>query len=1370
MRPPFLFQAFRRRWLCCLIAVVATSRGVRLLANPQGLTVQSGSASVQSVGSQLHVTVGQFAVLNWNSFDIQAGETTSFLQPSVSSIVFNNIGGANPSQILGNLTANGTVILANANGFYFGPNSMVKVGGSFVGTTAPLPPDLGAAASWQFTGMPPLAKIVNYGQIQAGAGHSLYLISQQIENHGTLTAPEGDIELADGQSVLVSERPDGHGLSAQVTLPAGSVDNTGSIVADAGSIALHAQVVNQSGILQADSVSGQNGNIELVASGTVNLAGSSQILAQGDNAAPGSSGGAITLRSGNAFSDAPGSRISVAGGAQGGNGGNVEISAPNVLSLNSTVDGAALTGWEGGTFGLDPLNITLGTSTAGGAINVNSAFEGLSSISLQASGNITLNAGLTWNLSASTGPSSGQLKLSAGGNIIFNSKAQIIDVNDWSVDLEAGVRSGSVQPGVGSIQIGTGDIQTAQGAIILNAGQDITVGTGFVNTFGGGSITANALAGSINAGVNNAGYTFGANSAGLENSGYGYFINSTVNGEPQVGGISTVAGGNVTLAAGAEVISIPTVPLHTAPGASGAYGQEAGNVTIIAGQEILGNYLMRNGTGVLEAGVEVQNGNVTIQNPTADIGAPATATTPVNSVSLSLMSGNWQVYAAQDIYLSEVRNPNGGFNANRIPVPAGAYSGNIDLSGTVTPAPLTQTFLSDYAPNAGASFWAGNSITLGVGVLPRNSVQGPDVPIFPPNLALSAGVGGINVENSLLLYPSSQGSLTINDLGNLNGTFIPNSTGGTGGTVTGIAMSDSGLPNWTTFAGGHAVTPLHLNDPYPVGVTVAGNINTFTLVVPTFAEITVGGSTLNFGFTGQNLSARQASSITVAGDITYHGAVSSQPISDALPAGLFDSSLSTDPGVTANLLYDTAAGNLLYGGVLTAADEAFLLNPTVYVVNPQGKPVLDATGNPETKPVTFSSPQVQSDYQAAIMALYTASQNASFTDTVGLNLNGPGTLNISAHTLDLGASGGIAVNDQPLPSLTTSDPYGANLDISLSGDLEMTTSKISNSGLLGSIQIGTRLRPAGGTIDLGLQSGVFGAASAARGIFTSGGGNVSVTTEGDINVDGSRIATLDGGNIYLTSLKGDINAGSGGNGSVTADTVVQLGPDGGLEAFGSAHNAVNTLYGSGIIAVSLAESTVPVGSISVDAVTGSINANAGGIEQVAYNHITPADAYINLSAGADINAGNSGVIGSNIRVLAGGNVSGIFIGSGGININAGNNFSGTVVGSTEVGVSAGGSISGTLIGGGNVSVSGQGITADIIGGSVAASGNTSGATEGFSAAGIPQQVTRQADNPSQGPSSGEGDDDNKKKLKHVALVQKRSRITVILPDATHAPH
>src|SRR5208282_2277712 len=97
------------------------------------------------------------AFLNWQSFNILSGQTTSFIQPSANSIVVNRINGTEPSKIWGALTANGTVILANANGFYFGPNSLIRVGGSFVATTAPLLPDFGAGASWQFTGMRPLA-------------------------------------------------------------------------------------------------------------------------------------------------------------------------------------------------------------------------------------------------------------------------------------------------------------------------------------------------------------------------------------------------------------------------------------------------------------------------------------------------------------------------------------------------------------------------------------------------------------------------------------------------------------------------------------------------------------------------------------------------------------------------------------------------------------------------------------------------------------------------------------------------------------------------------------------------------------------------------------------------------------------------------------------------------------------------------------------------------------------------------------------------------------------------------------------------------------------------------------------------------------
>src|ERR1700677_2078535 len=110
-------------WLAARFVLICGAS--RTFANPTGLTVSVGSATAQQLGSQLNVTVGQLAILNWSSFNIGAGETTSFLQPSSGSIVFNIIGGASPSQIYGNLNANGTVILENANGLYFGPNSMV---------------------------------------------------------------------------------------------------------------------------------------------------------------------------------------------------------------------------------------------------------------------------------------------------------------------------------------------------------------------------------------------------------------------------------------------------------------------------------------------------------------------------------------------------------------------------------------------------------------------------------------------------------------------------------------------------------------------------------------------------------------------------------------------------------------------------------------------------------------------------------------------------------------------------------------------------------------------------------------------------------------------------------------------------------------------------------------------------------------------------------------------------------------------------------------------------------------------------------------------------------------------------------------------
>jgi filamentous hemagglutinin family protein len=1329
--PPFR-NIFNARKLFLLIVLCAAARNKNLFANPTGMTVLSGSASAQQNGSQLNVTTSQSALLNWSSFNIQQGETTTFIQPSVSSVVLNEIGGANPSQIFGNLNANGTVILANANGFYFGPNSMISVGGSFIATTAPLTPDFGAGSAWTFTGMPPLASIVNYGQIQVGSGKSLFLIAEQIDNHGELNSPGGDIGLYAGEDILVSDRPDGRGLSATVKVPSGSVNNFGQITADGGTIALQAKVVNQDGIIQADSIQNQNGVIELVASDSLNLGTDSQILARGDNSASGSSGGSVTLQSANNFSDSTGSQISVAGGSQGGDGGSVEVSAPNILSLNSSMDASAQSGWSGGIFFLDPVNIVLGTSTANGAINVNSAFAGFSQILLQASGSITLNAGTTWNLSSSTGESSGQLTLEAGGDITFGNNSKIFDANNWSVTLDAGYNFGSstIQSGVGNIYLNggsglsqNGTIQLFAGSVNLLAGQSILVGSGSVFTTGGGSIYADALGGDINAGTSNGSSTSG----GTQTSDY-LFTASGSRPNAILGGISTAAGGDVTLIAGNNVVSVPTVPSSSQwPGASGTYG--AGNMTIIAGNQITGNYTLANGTGTMLAGVQVSSVQAgALQNRSTDpatyastlndletevtqnsngngnIGAASGASGPV---TLSLIQGSWNAWAANNIYIKEVNNPNGTFNS-------------------------LQSFLFNYEPDAAANFWAGNAITLVGANLTRVNRQNQTMPpIYAPILSLNAGAGGITIDKSIILYPSSEGSLqiTTRNGGDLNGAVTANST-----TLAGITMSDSGSASWTTFANGHAATPLHLNDPNPVTLDISGEINSFGLTVPTFAQINVAGNTYNFGFIGQNLSPSQTTSINVTGDITYRGDLTSENLSSAISSSVFDDIISGDSALAGTLRYDAASGTISFVGVMGSATEQSLLNPT------------DANGN-----AIFTGAQLTA-WQATITQLYSDSQSASLGDN-GLVLSGPGNFNIAANSIDLGISGGISVS-APDSALAAISPYGANINVTTIGNLEMTSTKIANESLLGGINLNV-----GGALDVGGQLSTFGDPDAAKGIFTTSGGNISATANGDVNVDGSRIAAYDGGNLNIKSVTGDVNAGTGGEGYVTLNAL-EIDP-----ASGQLTSIPATIPGSGILATTIVGSDAALGNITINAPDGSVNASLGGIIQIAFNGNAPQNAFVQVTAGQDINASSSGIIGSNIKLQAGGNINGLVIGSGSVDINSAQNVDVTAFSGGDVSINAAGEVSGTVISGGNVDVSGDSITASLIASSVSTSGDASGAAEGIPQSNVAKDNAQMADDASTVTSKTDNDDDDlKKKNKGIVLAQKVSRVTVILPQ------
>ena len=1344
-------------------------------ANPTGMSVSSGSATAQQLGSQLNITVSQLAILNWSSFNIAAGEATSFLQPSANSIVFNEIGGARPSQIFGNLNANGTVILANANGFYFGPNSMVKVGGSFIATTAPLAPDFGSGAAWQFTGMPPLASIVNYGQIEVGAGKSLFLIAENIENHGSLDAPGGNVDLAAGQSVLVSDSPDGRGLSATVTLPQGSVDNFGRITADAGTIALNAKVVNQNGIIRADSVQNQNGVIELVASDQLNLGANSQISANGDNSASGSPGGTVTLKSGNTFTDSVGSQISVAGGANGGNGGSVEVSAPNIGSLNSAMDARAQAGFTGGEFLLDPANIVLGTSGSGSVpangtvaynsspdvlyLNVNTAFNNMnfSQILLQATGNIYVgngsfnssglftfasNPGITWNLSTSTGQSSGQLTLDAGGDIYFGNRSLITDANSWSVALNAGYNLGNntINSGSGNIYLNggsglnsSGSIQTAAGNINLTAGNSVLVGSGSVVTTAGGSIDVEALSGNV---------SVGTKVSGVQNSGYADDASGNWNVSSSLGGISTMAGGDVTLDAPNGSINLSSTPKIFA--VSGAFGSGPGDVTLIAGNQISGTFNVADGTGTILSGVSVANNQPTILNPGANVGNVGSATQPV---SLQLASGSWNVWAANNIFLSEVRNPAGTFDSG-------------------------DSFPFNYTPNAAANFWAGNGITLQGQNLPRTDGNSTMPAIYAPQLSLIAGAGGITFNNPVILYPSAQGSLFIQTFngGDLSSVKYDDSNP----LWPSLTMSDSDSPDWTTFASGHAATPLHANDPNPVVLDISGSVYGFVLNVPTFAQINIVGNAYNFGFSGRNLSPAQTTTINVGqtakanmeqlgllnpntdgnlvvgGDILYpdsfHQATVTLTLNDALPAALFDPNLSGDAKVAGELSYNPATGQLTFSGQMTVADLTFLLHPTIAQLDANGNPVYDANGNLVTVPVTLDAAQ-----QTAVRILYAESQ-----DPQGLALAGPGGFSISARNIDVGVSGGITANfpDAPDTALVDISPYGGNISVTTDGNLDLTVSKIANGGLLGGIDLNV-----GGELDVGGEATVLGDPNSPKGIFTTSGGNVNVTAVGDVNVDGSRIAAYDGGNIAVTSQTGDVNAGAGGQGYVIFQALQLDSLTGQLDAFPA------TIPLSGILATTVFGSDAQLGNITIAAPNGSVNSSLGGVLQIAFNNANTRNNFIDVTAGNDINATGSGIIGYNVALQAGGNINGIVVGSQSVNINSAQNVDVTAVSGGNVNIAASGSVSGTIVGGGDVNVSGDSIDASVRGGSISASGDTSGASLGVPQSNVTKENAEVADDATTVASKTDDSDDDqkKKKGKEVALAQKVSRVTVILP-------
>ncbi|HXZ25705.1 MAG TPA: filamentous hemagglutinin N-terminal domain-containing protein [Nitrospiria bacterium] len=434
------------------------------LANPMGPVVMSGRATITGIGTPV-VTIQQGTskvILNWQSFNIGPTELTRFLQPSAKAMALNRILDQNPTKIFGSLQANGIVLLLNPNGVLFGPNAQVNVNG-LVASSLNLTDHDFLNGDYHFTQTSIAGAVSNAGTIQTNAGGFVYLLAPNVENGGIITSPNGQITLAAGSTVYLTDRPDGRGLLVEVQAPTGAATNLKDLIADGGSIDLYGQAINQSGLIQANSVQQQNGQIRLVASDQVNLAAGSLIEARGDDVGV-SNGGNVKVTSGQGVTNfETGAVIDVSGGAVGGDAGSVELSGGSI-NIGGQIVGHAAEGYQGGRLVIDPLIVdqTLLQSA------LDSGFAtGMTDFTFHSDDDLTVS-GVT--LFFDLLPVSGSISFDAAGDLQFENSLMIFDTG-------------------GSFASFNGYIPWD---LSLTAGRDVVLQNSLVGTGGGGNLTVTA--------------------------------------------------------------------------------------------------------------------------------------------------------------------------------------------------------------------------------------------------------------------------------------------------------------------------------------------------------------------------------------------------------------------------------------------------------------------------------------------------------------------------------------------------------------------------------------------------------------------------------------------------------------------------------------------------------------------------------------------------------------------------------------------------------------------------------------------------------------------------------------------------------------
>jgi filamentous hemagglutinin family protein len=896
-------SAAKNFFIFCL-SVCFASAG---FANPEGGNVTAGNATIsQSPNSTVIKQNSQQAIIEWNSFNIGPKDSTHFQQPT-NGIALNRINAQQGmTQIYGQLSATGKIILINAAGIYFGVGSVIHVGG-LIASTSNISNANFLAGKYIFDQPSPLhAGIVNEGIIKASDYGLVALIGSSVTNHGMIEAELGSIILATGDKFTLDFYGDqliNFSVDARASA-GGRIENSGSLISDGGKILVTAQaaqgvldnVINMSGVAQARSVAQQGGQIILSAS-TGNIEVSGKVIASSKKSAR---GGVIQI-------SAPSVTISpvasiLANGDLGG--GDITLTANKVVVSGQLSAMGASASAPGGN-----INITANTINLehGALLNVSGGSAG---------GIVTLASATDESLAASyLGIDSG---VTINANSLESGTAGSIRLTADTINL-AGVVSAQ---GLGQASIG-GDIIVAansldaQGATLnVNAnagGGNVLVKAEYLNVDAGSSILANAL-----------------------QSGNGGNIDVSADSVTLAGNISAQGlsapsmGGNIQIAANSFV----------AQGAALTVSGDAGGGNITINNSNPTSYLDIDSNSVIEANAlnTGKAGNINLGADEVKISGQVSA----QGVSKISVGGDIEVAANSFITSGAALNVSGGAGGGDVAINADNSYINIDNRTTI---------LADagYTGNAGTIQLIGDDVSIAGEI----SAQGLSAPALGGTIDIAAnsfvasgatmnvsgGAGGgdvsisapesyINIDNRSVILANAidsgkGGDITLlaNDVsiaGNISAQGL--SAPALGGTIEVAANSfvaTGATMNVSSGAGGG-------------NVTVTGSSPTSYINIDTRSVIVANA--IDSGTAGEvELNANQ---ITLAGNI------SSQGISASAFGGSVEVAANTflAEGATMNVSAKTVAGNVTVAGTTpgTNAETINIDALTTIVANSMG--------------------------------------------------------------------------------------------------------------------------------------------------------------------------------------------------------------------------------------------------------------------------------------------------------------------------------------------------------------------------------------------------------------------------------------------------